>query len=164
MLVVPTTRQTPKGNRLLQTQKSSQPLVQLRALVSNHLRRLCWTQHIFFNDLGWVGTEAVRVFLEAKTIPGRNQQPSCTYKALEATCMHAQSLQAFLTLCDPMDWSPQAPLSMGLSRQEHWSGLPCPPAGDLPNPGIEPTSFTPPALAGMFFTPSATREIPKPYK
>ena len=34
----------------------------------------------------------------------------------------------------------QAPLSMGFSRQEHWSGLPCPPPRDLPDPGIEPTS------------------------
>ena len=34
----------------------------------------------------------------------------------------------------------QAPLSMGLSRQEHWSGLPCPPPGDLPDPGIKPRS------------------------
>ena len=34
----------------------------------------------------------------------------------------------------------QAPLSMGFSRQGHWSGLPCPPPGDLPDPGIEPTS------------------------
>ena len=34
----------------------------------------------------------------------------------------------------------QAPLSMGFSRQEHWSGWPCPPPGDLPNPGIEPRS------------------------
>ena len=34
----------------------------------------------------------------------------------------------------------QAPLSMGFSRQEQWSGLPCPPPGDRPNPGIEPTS------------------------
>ena len=40
-------------------------------------------------------------------------------------------------LCDPMDCSPQAPLSMGFSRQEHWSGLPCPPLGDLHDPGIE---------------------------
>ena len=32
---------------------------------------------------------------------------------------------------------PQAPLSIGLSRQEYWSGLPCRPPGDLPNPGIE---------------------------
>ena len=34
----------------------------------------------------------------------------------------------------------QAPLSLGFSRQEYWSGLPCPPPGDLPNPGIEPRS------------------------
>ena len=43
-------------------------------------------------------------------------------------------------LCDPTDCSHQAPLSMGFSRQEYWSGLPCPPPGDLPNPGIEPRS------------------------
>ena len=52
----------------------------------------------------------------------------------------------------------QAPLSMGFSRQEYWSGLPCPPPGDLPNPGIEPTSLTSPALAGGFFTTGATWE------
>ena len=46
----------------------------------------------------------------------------------------------------------QVPLSMGFSRQEYWSGLPCPPPGDLPNPGIEPTSLIPLALAGKFFT------------
>ena len=40
-----------------------------------------------------------------------------------------------------MDYSPQAPLSMGFSRQEYWSGLPCPPPGDLPDPGIEPRSL-----------------------
>ena len=44
----------------------------------------------------------------------------------------------------------KAPLSMGFSRQEYWSRLPCPPPGDLPNPGTEPAS---PALAGGFFTP-----------
>ena len=43
----------------------------------------------------------------------------------------------------------KAPLSVGFSRQEYWSGLPLPPPGDLPNPGMEPTS---PALAGRFFT------------
>ena len=41
---------------------------------------------------------------------------------------------------------------MGFSRQEYWSGLPRPPPGDLPNPGIEPTSPVAPALAGRFFT------------
>ena len=41
-----------------------------------------------------------------------------------------------------MDLAQQTPLSMGLSQQEYWSGLPFPPLGDLPNPGIEPTSPT----------------------
>ena len=44
-----------------------------------------------------------------------------------------------------------APLSIGFSRQEYWSGLPCPPPGDRPDPGIEPVSLTSPALAGGFF-------------
>ena len=50
----------------------------------------------------------------------------------------------------------QAPLSLGLSWQEYWSGLPFPPPGDLPNPRIEPTSLISPALAGRFFTTRAT--------
>ena len=52
----------------------------------------------------------------------------------------------------------QAPLSMGFSRQEYWSGLPFPPPGDRPDPGIEPTSLMSPALAGRFFTTSTTWE------
>ena len=52
----------------------------------------------------------------------------------------------------------QAPLSMGFSRQESWSRLPCPPPGDLPDPGIEHVSLTSPALAGRFFTTNATWE------
>ena len=39
-----------------------------------------------------------------------------------------------------------APLSLGFSRQEYWSGLPCPPPGDLPDPGIKPASLVSPAL------------------
>ena len=50
----------------------------------------------------------------------------------------------------------QAPLSMGFSQQEYWSGLPFPPPGDLLNPGCEPVSLTSPALAGRFFTTSTT--------
>ena len=46
----------------------------------------------------------------------------------------------------------QAPLLMGFPRQEYWSGLPFPSPGDLPDPGIKPTSLGPPALAGGFFT------------
>ena len=47
---------------------------------------------------------------------------------------------------------------MGFSRQEYWSGLPFPSPEDLPDSGIKPTSS---ALAGEFFTTSATCEVPK---
>ena len=50
----------------------------------------------------------------------------------------------------------QAPLSMGFSRQEYWSGLPCPSPGDLPHPGIKLPSLISHALAGRFFTTSDT--------
>ena len=47
---------------------------------------------------------------------------------------------------------------MGFSRQEYWSGLPCPPPGALPDPGIKPAPLMSPALAGEFFTTSAPWE------
>ena len=54
--------------------------------------------------------------------------------------------------------SHQAPLSLGFSRQDYWSRLPCPPLGDLPYPRIEHLSLMSPALAGKFFSTSATWE------
>ena len=71
---------------------------------------------------------------------------------------HFSSVQLFVTL-----WTiaHQAPLSMEFSRQEYWSGLPGPPPGDLPNPGIKPASLMSPALAGAFFTSGATWEALK---
>ena len=70
--------------------------------------------------------------------------------------MRAKLLQLCLTLCDPMDYS--LPLSMGFSRLEYWSGLPCPPPGDLPHQGIQPVSLMSPALAGRFFITSTIWE------
>ena len=55
----------------------------------------------------------------------------------------------------------QAPLTR-VSRREYWSRLPCLPPGDLPNPGIKPTSLMSPALTGEFFTTSATWEASSP--
>ena len=52
-------------------------------------------------------------------------------------CLCVKLLQSCPTLCDLWTVACKAPLSMGFSRQEYWSGLPCPPPGDLPNPGIE---------------------------
>ena len=56
------------------------------------------------------------------------------------------------TLCNPMNCSPQAPLSMGFSRQEYWSGLPFSPPGALSGLRMKPTSLASPALAGRVFT------------
>ena len=64
-------------------------------------------------------------------------------------------LQLCPTLCNPMDCGLQ-----GFFRQEHWRGLPFPPPGDLPNPGIKPASLMSPALASKFFTTTATWETP----
>ena len=62
---------------------------------------------------------------------------------------HFSHFRLFVT---PWSVARQASLSMGFSRQEYWSRLPCPPARDLPDPGIKPASLASPALAGRFFT------------
>ena len=66
-------------------------------------------------------------------------------------------VQLFVT---PWTAAHQAPQSMGFSRQENWSRLPCPPPGDPPDPGIEPTCLVSPALAGGFFTTGAPLGAP----
>ena len=67
---------------------------------------------------------------------------------------HARTLSLPVTSDSetPQTTARQAPLSVGLSQQEYWSGLPFPPPGDLPNPVIKPMSPVSPALAGTFFT------------
>ena len=77
-----------------------------------------------------------------------------------AVLSHFSHVQLFATL-----WTvaSQAPQSMGFSREESWSELPCPPPGDLPNSGIEPESLTSIYTSSGFFTTSATWEVPKKY-
>ena len=62
------------------------------------------------------------------------------WETLEYLCVCAQSLVLSDSL-QPHGLQPTSPLSMGLSRQEYWSGLPFPAPGDLPDPGIEPMSL-----------------------
>ena len=69
-----------------------------------------------------------------------------SFRPIYFLCMTVKSLRLCLT-------AHQAPLSMGFSGQEYWSGLPCPPPG-FPNPGIEPTPLLFPASAGRLFTTS----------
>ena len=70
-------------------------------------------------------------------------------------CVHAQSLFGM-----PWTVACQAPLSMGFSRQECWIGLPFPPPGDLPDPGIDRASLALPALVGRFLPGGASWEAP----
>ena len=75
--------------------------------------------------------------------------------------MCAKSLQLCpILFVTPWTVAHQAPVSMGFSRQEYWSGLPFPPPGDLSDPWIEPVSLTSPALVCGFFPTSATWEGP----
>ena len=72
--------------------------------------------------------------------------------------MCTQLLSCIQFLVTPWIVAHKAPLSMEFSRQEHWSELPFPTPGDLPDPGIEPWSPASPALAGGFFTAEPPRK------
>ena len=73
--------------------------------------------------------------------PGRNTEVGCHFLF---QCMKVKSESEVAPSCQllatPWTVAYQAPLSVGFSRQEYWSGVPFPPPGDLPKPGIEPTS------------------------
>ena len=76
-----------------------------------------------------------------------------------SVCVHAKSLRSCPTLFDPMDGHTRLLCPWDSpGKKTGVSELPCPPPGDLSNPGIEPTSLMPPALVGGFFTLSATWE------
>ena len=72
---------------------------------------------------------------------------------------HFSLVQLFATL-----WTVacHAPLSMGFSREKYWSGLPCPPPGDLPDPRAQIGVSYIPCIGGRFFTSSTTWEAPCP--
>ena len=84
-------------------------------------------------------------------------QNSCLQCLYWATCVHAKLVQLRPTLCDPMDCSPPVSPLHGILQATVLEWVPCPLQG-LPNPHTEPTPLTSPALAGMFFTTSATWE------
>ena len=75
-------------------------------------------------------------------------------------CWLVSRVQLFMT---PWTVAHQAPLSMGVSRQEYWSGLPCSPPGDFPNSGIKPVSPVSPALQAYSLPtePPGKQEIQK---
>ena len=100
----------------------------------------------------FVMTDSVLSFL----LTGFNIQP-INYNILDfvRVCSVFSCNRLFAT---PWTVAHQDPLTMGFPRQEYQSGLPFPPPGDLPNPGIKPASLISPTLAGWLFTSSTTWE------
>ena len=100
---------------------------------------------------------SIRVFSSKCFTPGGQRiGVSGSASVLAVNVCDCSVAQSCLTLCDLWAAAHRAPLSMGFSRQEHWTWLPCPPPpGDLPDPGIEPTSL---ALQAGFFSVRTTRE------
>ena len=117
------------GNSLATSQKLKNSITVLSSnCISGYIPRRIET---------WVSKAYLYTHLHSSNVHN-SQKMEETQVSINRFC----SLVAWLcpTLCDPMDCTHQAPLSMEFSRQEYWSGLPCPPAGDLPNPGIKPRS------------------------
>ena len=85
------------------------------------------------------------------SIPGPGKIPHV------CACVYTQSLSHVQFFVAQWTAACQAPLSMRFPRQEYWNGLPFPSPGNLPHPGTEPESLMSPAVAGGFFTTSATR-------
>ena len=83
-----------------------------------------------------------------------------SYSGLLNTLKKWKSPSCVWLFATPWTVAHQAPPSMGFSRQEYWSWLPCPPPGNCPDPGVEPVSLTSPGLAGRLFATSTTREAP----
>ena len=134
--------------------------------------------HDWATELNWAEPVAVLCFLSPLTsstvffamkVNVSLSPPSIFYwdKLLLRCCpwsiflfyMHAKSLQLCLTVCHPMDCSPPRSSVHGFSRPKYWSGLPCPPPGHPPHPGIKLVSLKSSALAGGFFTTNTPWEV-----
>ena len=118
-----------------------------------------WCRIIIFISMVSIPRVRVSKFLfqdnNSKTNALQWSQWNLVDSPLFHTCTRVPSRFCRVRLCVTL-WTVarQAPLPMGFSRQEYWSGLPCPPPGNLSDPGIEPTSLMSPALVGGFFTTS----------
>ena len=121
--------------------------------------------------LGFAGGSSVRnppaIAGDPGSIPGSGRPPEeemaehdLAAKQLPQmkTAVAAKLLSRVQLCATPWTVAHQPPLSMGFSKREYWSGVPCPPLGDLPDRGIEPMSLTSPTLSGGFFTTSTTWE------
>ena len=110
----------------------------------------------------WIGFKSLLILSTKPQTTGETDKSKTKNKAQRKKPIRphrewVKSLSRVWLFATPWTVAHQAPPSMGFSRQEYWSGLPCPSPGDLPNPGIEPGS---PTLRGRRFNLWATREAP----
>ena len=85
-----------------------------------------------------------------------SRQMPCPQASRVLTCVLLSCLSHIRVVATAWTVAHQAPLSMRFSSQDYWTGLPCPPPGDLPHPGIEPMSLISPALSSSLFPTSTT--------
>ena len=112
--------------------------------VPQHHLKHSGTTRLSFLVVHWVGQEVLQ---SPQHVTDNTHAFLCISHCLLAVLLYefeseSEVAQSYPTLCDPWTVAHQAPPSMGFSRQEHWSGLPLPSPGDLPDPGIEPRSPT----------------------
>ena len=115
-------------------------------------------ESVWLTQTGDLDQDLVRMKIPAKSPLFGRGLLWCPFKGCHSCVLSPLSrAQLFET---PWTAARQAPLSMTSSRQECWSGLPCPPSGDLPNPGSRTASLMSPALAGGLFTSGTTWDTP----
>ena len=107
---------------------------------------------VFYNKMSW---EKISCFKQAVTQNIKEKKIYSESKILTCMLSHFSCVQLFVIL---ETVACQTPLSMKSSRQKHWSGLPCPPPGDLPDPGIKPAS---PKFWQVDSLPTEPPEMPK---
>ena len=118
------------------------------ALSIQGLKHKPWTQHLFYRSAHILTKRCLHntlpaVFFEIANVWKTDLMSSNRGSLLPSVLSHFSPVQLFVT---PWTVALPGPLSMGFSRQEHWSGLPCPPPGHLLSPGMEPASPVSPAL------------------
>ena len=129
-----------------------------RHLLTSTIYLFCIDSFLYVTPDGSEGWTQTGILLEifCGSGPLVSRQMPCPQVSHVLTCMCAPCLSHILVFATLWTVAHQAPLSMEFSRQDYWSGLPCPPPGDLPHPGTEPMSFMSPAFSGSLFPTSTT--------
>ena len=119
------------------------------------LFRFCWSSQITLASPCLQGCACFRFGVCLAVLPSTHYrtwvQAGAVYTTKVGACV--LSCRSPVRLFSPWTIAHEAPLSLGFSRQEYWSGLQCPPPGDPPHPGTKPVSLMSPALAGGSLPP-----------